>query len=49
MIDFYFDKVRWLSIALGVHPFSWGFQIDRDARDKSVSVTVGPVTVGVNW
>lgn len=44
-----YDRLRWLSIALGFHPFTWGLEIDKDHRDKSLSVTVGPFTIGINW
>lgn len=43
------DKFRWLSIAVAFHPFHWGLTLDKDARDKSLAVTVGPFTLGANW
>lgn len=44
-----YDKVEQICVALAFHPFAWALQIDRDARDKSVCLTVGPLTIGINW
>lgn len=44
-----YDKVEQLCIMVAVHPFHWRLELDSDARDKAVTVTVGPITVAANW
>lgn len=44
-----FDKVEQLCVAVAIHPFMWGLELDKDHRDKSLAITVGPITIGLNW
>lgn len=44
-----YDRFQWLAIGIGFHPFHWRLELDRDARDKSIGGTLGPISIQINW